>query len=86
MGDNPDELVCKTRIKLTPDFFGKMFLSKVSRIEEAIELLTLASNMHKNTKNWKKKGETFEELGLLDGESGGDMEYSYYQGSALCFS
>ena len=48
MGDNPDELVCKTRIKLTPDFFGKMFLSKVSLIKEAIE-------SHKNTKKLEKR-------------------------------
>ena len=55
MGDNPDELVCKARSKLTPGFFGKMFLSKVPSIEEAIELLTLAANMHKNTKKLEKR-------------------------------
>ena len=48
MEDNLDELFCKTRIKLTPDFFGKMFLSKVS-------LKKKPQNQIKIQKNWKKK-------------------------------
>ena len=86
MGDNPDELVNKAHSKLTPGFFGKMFSSKESRVEEAIELLTNAANMYKIHKNWAKAGETYEELARLDGESGGDMAYSYYQDAAHCFS
>ena len=86
MGDNPDELVRKARSKLAPGFLGKMFSSKESRIEEAMELLSSAANMYKIQKNWKKAGETFEELGRLDAESGGGMGYSYYQDAAHCFS
>ena len=47
MGDNPDELVLKACSKLKSGFFWKMFSSKVSREEEAIELLTLAANIYK---------------------------------------
>ena len=86
MGDNPDELVRKARSKLAPGFFGKMFSSKESRIEEAMELFQSAANMYKIQKNWRKAGETFEELGRLDGESNGGMGYSYYQDAAHCFS
>ena len=86
MGDNPDELVRKAHGKLTPGFFGKMFSSKESRSEEAIELLSSAANMYKIRKNWAKAGETYEELAGLDAESGGGMGYSYYQDAAHCFS
>ena len=73
MGDNPDELVRKAHSKLQPGFFGKMFSSKESRTDEAIELLTSAANMYKIRKDWRKAGETYEELGRLDGETGGGM-------------
>ena len=53
MGDNPDELVRKAHSKLTPGFLGKMFSSKESRQEEAMDLLTSAANMYKINKNWK---------------------------------
>ena len=86
MGDNPDELVRKARSKLAPGFFGKMFSSKESRIDEAIDLLKSAANIYKIRKNWRQAGETYEELGRLDGESGGGMGYSYYQDAAHCFS
>ena len=86
MGDNPDELVRKAHSKLAPGFFGKMFSSKESRTDEAIELLTSAANMYKIRKDWRKAGETYEELGRLDGETGGGMGYSFYQDAAHCFS
>ena len=86
MGDNPDELVRKAHSKLQPGFFGKMFSSKESRTDEAIELLTSAANMYKIRKDWRKAGETYEELGRLDGETGGGMGYSFYQDAAHCFS
>ena len=86
MGDNPDELVRRARSKLAPGFFGKMFSSKESRIDEAMDLLKSAANIYKIRKNWQKAGETYEELGRLDGESGGGMGYSFYQDAAHCFS
>ena len=86
MKDNPDELVRKAHSKLTPGFFGKMFSSKETRVEEAMELLTNAANIYKIAKNWAKAGETYEELARLDIESGGNMAYSYYQDAAHCFS
>ena len=86
MGDNPDELVRKARSKLTPGFFGKMFSSKESRIEEAEELLKNAANMYKMSKNWSKAGETYEELARLVSQSGGDTAYTYYQDAAHCYS
>ena len=86
MKDNPDELVRKAHSKLTPGFFGKMFSSKETRVEEAMELLTNAANIYKIAKNWAKAGETYEELARLDIESGGNMAYSYFQDAAHCFS
>ena len=44
MTDNPDDLVRKAHNKLSPGFFGKMFSSKESRVDEAMELLTAATN------------------------------------------
>ena len=63
-----------------------MFSSKESRIDEAMDLLKSAANIYKIRKNWQKAGETYEELGRLDGESGGGMGYSFYQDAAHCFS
>ena len=86
MSDNPDNLVRKAHSKLTPSFFGKMFSSKESRQEEAIELLTSAANLYKINKNWKKAGETFEEIAQLEEQSGGTAAYTQYQNAAHCFS
>ena len=86
MGDNPDELVRKAHNKLTPGFFGKVFSSKDSRQEEAIELLTSAANIYKIQKNWKRAGETFEELAQLEIEQGSNTAYTQYQNAAHCFS
>ena len=86
MGDNPDELVRKAHSKLAPGFFGKMFSSKESRVDEAKDLLSNAANMYKIRKNWARAGETYEELARLDTESGGGMAYSYYQDASHCFS
>ncbi len=86
MGDNPDELVRKAHNKLSPGFFGKMFSSKESRVDEAMELLTAATNIYKIRKNWAKAGETYEEMARLDEQQGGGTAYSYYQEAAHCFS
>ena len=86
MADNPDELVRKARSKLEPGFFGKMFSSKESRVDDAMELLSNAAGIYKTRKNWLKAGETYEELARLDMESGGGMAYSHYQDAAHCFS
>jgi tetratricopeptide (TPR) repeat protein len=86
MGDNPDELVRRAHSKLTPGFLGKMFSSKESRQEEAMELLGNAANMYKIRKDWKKAGETYEEIARLEVESGGNTAYSHYQNAAHCFS
>jgi alpha-soluble NSF attachment protein len=86
MGDNPEELVRRARNKLTPGFFGKVFSSKESREEEAIELLTSAANMFKIQKNWKRAGETFEELATLETQQGSNTAYTQYQNAAHCFS
>ena len=86
MGDNPDELVRKAHSKLTPGFLGKMFSSKESRQEEAAELLTSAANIYKIRKDWKKAGETYEEIARLELEQGGSTAYVHYQNAAHCFS
>ncbi len=86
MGDNPDELVRKAHSKLTPGFLGKMFSSKESRMEEAAELLESAANIYKIRKDWKKAGETYEEMARLEIEQGGSTAYSHYQNAAHCFS
>ena len=86
MGDNPDELVRKAHSKLTPGLLGKMFSSKESRQEEAAELLTSAANIYKIRKDWKKAGETYEEIARLELEQGGSTAYVHYQNAAHCFS
>ena len=86
MGDNPDELVRKAHNKLAPGFFGKVFSSKESRQDEANELLSSAANIYKIQKNWKKAGETFEELARLETEQGNNTAYTHYQDAAHCFS
>ena len=86
MGDNPDELVRKAHSKLTPGFLGKMFSSKESREEEATDLLTSAANIYKIRKDWKKAGETYEEIARLEVEQGGNTAYVHYQNAAHCFS
>ena len=86
MSDNPEELVRKAHSKLAPGFFGKMFSSKESRQEEAIDLLTSAANLFKTNKNWKRAGETFEEIAQLEEQSGGTAAYTQYQNAAHCFS
>ena len=86
MGDNPDELVRKAHSKLTPGFLGKMFSSKESRQEEATDLLTSAANIYKIRKDWKKAGETYEEIARLEVEQGGSTAYVHYQNAAHCFS
>jgi len=86
MGDNPDELVRKAHSKLTPGFLGKMFSSKESRQEEATDLLTSAANIYKIRKDWKKAGETYEEIARLEVEQGGNTAYVHYQNAAHCFS
>ena len=86
MGDNPDELVRKAHSKLTPGFLGKMFSSKESREEDATDLLTSAANIYKIRKDWKKAGETYEEIARLELEQGGSTAYVHYQNAAHCFS
>jgi len=86
MGDNPDELVRKAHSKLAPGFLGKMFSSKESRQEEASELLTSAANIYKIRKDWKRAGETYEEIARLELEQGGSTAYVQYQNAAHCFS
>ena len=86
MGDNPDELVRKAHSKLTPGFLGKMFSSKETRQEEASDLLSTAANIYKIRKDWKKAGETYEEIARLEEEQGGHTAYIHYQNAGHCFS
>ena len=86
MGENPDELVGKANSKLNPGFFGKLFSTKDSREEEAIELLNSAANIYKIRKNWKKAGETYEEIAGLEVQQGSNTAYVQYQNAAHCYS
>jgi tetratricopeptide (TPR) repeat protein len=63
-----------------------MFSSKESRQEEATDLLTSAANIYKIRKDWKKAGETYEEIARLEVEQGGNTAYVHYQNAAHCFS
>jgi len=86
MGENPDELVGKAHSKLTPGFFGKLFSSKDTREEEAIDLLNSAANIYKIRKNWRKAGETYEEIADLEVKQGSNTAYVQYQNAAHCYS
>ena len=86
MGENPDEMVRKARSKLAPGFFAKMFSSKESREDEAAELFKSAANIYKIRKDWKKAGDTYEEIARLEEQQGSNSAYVAYQDAARCYS
>ena len=86
MGENPDELVRKAHSKLTPGFFGKLFSSKDTREEEAIDLLNSAANIYKIRKDWENAGTIYEEIAGLEVQQGSNTAYVQYQNAAHCYS
>lgn len=85
MADNPDELVRKAHSKLTPSFFGKMFSSKESRMEEAIELLGNAVNLYKINKDWKKQVKPMKKWPDWKNSQGYNILYPLSKCSSLFF-
>ena len=83
--ENPDDLVRKARSKLTPGFFGKMFSSKESRLEEALELYEAAANIYKMKKDWEHAGSSFEECAKISIDLSSDSASNYYNEAAHCY-
>ena len=83
--ENPDDLVRKARSKLTPGFFGKMFSSKESRLEEALELYEAAANIYKMKKDWEHAGSSFEECAKISIDLNSDSASNYYNEAAHCY-
>jgi alpha-soluble NSF attachment protein len=86
MSDNPEELVKKAKKKLNPGFFGKMFSSKDSLLEEALSYYESAANGFKIQKNWQKAGECYEECAKIEIQLSSDSAMNQYKEAAHCFS
>ena len=86
MSDNPEELVRKAQKKLNPGFFGKMFNSKDSLLEEALSYYESAANGFKIQKNWQRAGECYEECAKIEIDLNSDSAMNQYKEAAHCFS
>jgi len=86
MSDNPEELLKKAKKKLNPGFFGKMFNSKESLLEDALGYFQSAANGFKIEKNWQKAGECYEECAKIEIELESDTAMNQYKDAAHCFS
>ena len=83
--ENPDELIRKAQAKLTPGVFGKLFSSKESRNEEALELYEAAANLYKMRKDWDNAGKAFESCARISIELNSDSASNYYNEAAHCY-
>lgn len=79
------ELVKKADAKMTTGFFGSLFSSKSSRLEESLDYLEKAASIFKLCKNWEEAGRTYERCGQIEAELQADAA-KYYLESAHCYS
>lgn len=79
------ELVKKAESKMNTGFFGSIFSSKSSRMEEALDYLEKAANIFKLVKNWEEAGKTYEKCGNIELELQADAS-KYYLDAAHCYS
>jgi alpha-soluble NSF attachment protein len=78
-------LVTKAEKKLKPGFFGAIFTSKDSRLEEALDLYEKAGNIFKLAKKWHEAGECFEKCAEIEEKLKADPA-SHFQDAAHCYS
>jgi alpha-soluble NSF attachment protein len=72
--------------KLKPGLFTKMFSSKESRLEEALDLYEKAATMFKLQKKWFEAGECYEKCSNIEEELGSDAAAGHYHDAAHCFN
>lgn len=80
------QLISKAEKKLKPGFFEKMFSSKESRLEEALDLYEKAATMFKLQKKWFEAGECYEKCSQIEEELGSDNAAGHYHDASHCFN
>lgn len=79
------DLIKKADSKINTGFFGSLFSSKSSRLEEALDLLEKAAHIFKLVQKWSEAGNTFERCGNIEQELSADAA-KYYIEASHCFS
>ncbi len=80
------QLVEQAQKKLNPGFFSKLFNSKESRLEEALDLYEKAATMFKLQKKWYEAGECYENCSKIEEDLGSDAAASHYHDASHCFN
>lgn len=80
-----NNLIKKAESKLNTGFFGSLFSSKISRLEEALDYFDKAANIYKLCKKWELAGDTYEKCGKLEEEMNEDAA-KYYIEASHCYS
>ena len=79
------DLIKKAESKLTTGFFGSLFSSKSSRLEEALDFYDKAANIYKLCKKWELAGITYEKCGKVEEDLNEDAA-KYYIEASHCYS
>jgi alpha-soluble NSF attachment protein len=81
-----DNLVKQAEKKLNAGFFSRMFSSKESRLEEALDLYERAANQFKLQKRWLDAGDCYEHCSKIEEELGSDAAAGHYHDASHCFN
>lgn len=79
------DLIKKADAKLSPGFFGGLFSSRSSRLEESLDYFGKAANIFKLIKKWDEAGKTMARCGDIETELEQDGA-NYYLEAAHCYS
>jgi alpha-soluble NSF attachment protein len=79
-------LVESAQKKMNPGFFKKLFSSKETRLEEALDLYEKAATLFKLNKKWQEAGECYENCAKIEEELKSDSAAGHYQDAAHCFN
>jgi tetratricopeptide (TPR) repeat protein len=80
------ELIDKAQKKLKPGFFEKMFSSRESRLEEALDMYEKAATMLKLHKKWFEAGECYEKCSQIEEQLDSDNASGHYHDASHCFN
>lgn len=81
-----ENLVKKAQSKLNAGFMTRLFSSRESRLEEALDLYERAANQYKLQKRWFEAGECFENCSKIEEELGSDAAAGHYHDASHCFN
>ena len=84
--ENPQVLIQKAQKILKPGFFGKVFGSESSRVDEAVGLYQQAANIYKMNKDWENAAMCFENCANLLIKSDEEGAANNYSEAAHCYS